>query len=66
MQRYDGALAKQLDFNYLTRFGPRAGRLAAGHLGRPRQLRGPGKYKVLETRRRRAQINARRLLDLID
>ena len=26
----------------------------------------PGKYKVLEMRRRRAQINARRLLDLID
>jgi hypothetical protein len=29
-------------------------------------LRGPGKYKVLEHRRRRAQIDARRTLDLID
>ena len=29
-------------------------------------LRGPGKYKVLERRRRRAQIAARRALDLID
>jgi hypothetical protein len=66
MPRYDGALAKQLDFDYLTRFGPIAGRLAVGPLGRPRLLTGPGKYKVLELRRRRAQINARRLLDLID
>jgi hypothetical protein len=43
--------------------GGRAGlRLAlpGGH------LRGPDKYKSLEHRRRRAQITARRVLDLID
>ena len=66
MQRFGGALAKQLDFNYLTRFGSLPGRMASGRWGRPLLLRGPGKYKVLEMRRRRAQINARRLLDLID
>ena len=66
MRRFDGTLAKQLDFDYLTRFGPLVGRLAVGHMGPARLLRGPGKYKVLELRRRRAQINARRLLDLID
>ena len=31
-----------------------------------RMLRGPGKYRVLEHRRRQAQIKARRLLDLLD
>ena len=35
-------------------------RLAA----RPGGLRGPDKYKVLDHRRRQAQIKARRLLDL--
>jgi hypothetical protein len=29
-------------------------------------LRGPDKYKVLELRRRQAQIKARRLLDLME
>ena len=33
---------------------------------RPGLLRGPGKYRVLEHRRRQAQIKARRLIDLLD
>jgi hypothetical protein len=65
MRRFDGALAKQLDFGHLARFDPYAGRLVRPGRG-PRWLRGPEKYKVLELRRRRAQINARRQLDLID
>jgi hypothetical protein len=31
---------------------------------RPGELRGPDKYRVLEHRRRQAQMKARRLLDL--
>jgi hypothetical protein len=41
---------------------PQRARKARRGLG----LRGPEKYKVLELRRRRAQITARRMLDLID
>jgi hypothetical protein len=44
----------------LAASGPKRLRLAA----RPGGLRGPDKYKVLEHRRRQAQIKARRLLDL--
>ncbi|MEN3336514.1 MAG: hypothetical protein V7647_190 [Acidobacteriota bacterium] len=68
MARFDGSLARALDFGETTTTAPvysggRAGlRLAsAGGL-----LRGPGKYKELERRRRRAQIEARRTLDLIE
>jgi hypothetical protein len=69
MARVDGSLARALDFGETTTTaapvysGGRAGlRLAApGGI-----LRGPGKYKVLESRRRQAQISARRALDLID
>jgi hypothetical protein len=35
-------------------------------LARPSRLAGPAKYKVLDARRRHAQIRARRLLDLLD
>ena len=68
MSRFDGSLARSLDFGETTTTAPvyspgRSGlRLALpGGI-----LRGPGKYKVLETRRRQAQIKARRVLDLID
>ena len=66
MARFDGSLARTLDFGDAApavHSGGRAGlRLAApGGL-----LRGPDKYKVLEHRRRRAQIRARRALSLID
>jgi hypothetical protein len=65
MARFDGALARKLDFGEITTtYGrPRrpALRLAAAKAGR-----GPEKYKELDHRRRQAQIKARRLLDLID
>jgi hypothetical protein len=69
MSRVDGSLARSLDF------GGNGGSHAAstsssGRVGlriaRPTRLAGPDKYKVLDARRRRAQIKARRLLDLMD
>jgi hypothetical protein len=63
MYRVDGSLARKLEFGETT---------AAARVGQPRSLRrlgllrGPDKYKVLERRRRAAQINARHILDLID
>jgi hypothetical protein len=69
MARFDGSLARALDFGETTTTtapvyaGGRAGLRLAGPGG---ILRGPGKYKVLESRRRQAQINARRALDLLD
>ena len=65
MSRFDGSLARSLDFGESTTTSYPGGtplRLArSGAI-----LSGPGKYKVLETRRRRAQITARRALDLLD
>jgi hypothetical protein len=68
MPVFDGSLARQLEFGEME--GPTAS-------ARPRNrglrlavpsavLRGPDKYRVLEYRRRQAQIKARRLLDLLD
>ena len=69
MTGFEGTLARKLDFGeqpaQVTSTGGRgrAGlRLAPGSSGRT----GPDKYKVLDLRRRRAQIRARRLLDLMD
>jgi hypothetical protein len=72
MGRVDGTAARKLDFEdgvqvqgdmQLQGGAPlRALRLAPARVA----LRGPGKYAELERRRRRAQIAARRLLDLID
>jgi hypothetical protein len=72
MPRFDGSLARTLDFGNApgptcttttAHGGGRAGlRLAlAGGL-----LRGRDKYQVLESRRRHAQIAARHVLDLIE
>jgi hypothetical protein len=72
MARFRGSLAHQLDFEDLTTslMAP------LGFAGQPiqrtelrlapggRRLRGPDKYRVLEHRRRRAQIEARRALGL--
>ena len=83
MSRFDGSLARKLDFGEMTTTachavawphtvaGPSEGRGQSGRaalrVASPSgALRGPEKYKVLEQRRRRAQINARRLLELID
>ena len=70
MARFDGALAHQLDFEDFTTTTystAQPGRLARPDLrlaaAGPR-LRGPNKYKLLEHRRRQAQIAARRALDL--
>jgi hypothetical protein len=72
MNRLEGALARELvadpsdprlDFGAITTtFG--AGRLARLRLAGRRGVSGPDKYKVLEHRRRQAQIRARRLLGL--
>ncbi len=66
MSRFNDSLARKLDFGAESgpqRAGGRAGlRLALA--GGP--LRGPDKYKVLEHRRRQAQIRARRLLELME
>jgi hypothetical protein len=65
MSRFDGSVARKLDFGETTPAGqPGSGGL---RLALPSGvLRGPDKYKVLEHRRRQAQIRARRLLVLLD
>ena len=56
----DGSLARTLDFGAKTTRGEQPGlRLAPSS----RVLLGPDKYKVLEHRRRQAQIRARRMLE---
>ena len=67
MTRIDGSLARRLDFGEITTTlgcvrGVRAGLRLAGRTDR---LTGPDKYKVLDLRRRQAQIKARRALDLL-
>jgi hypothetical protein len=82
MSRFDGSLARTLDFgDTTTTAGPGVRLLRVGleteapagaaPVGLRLALPGgvpPGsdKYKVLERRRRQAQIAARRVLDLID
>ena len=78
MRRFDGSLARQLDFEDPTTSALPPGdrnwepvrnvrqlTAALTVAQRPAGLRGPDKYKVLEHRRRQAQIKARRLLDLL-
>ena len=66
MSRFDGSAARKLDFGEMTTTAAQPGR-GGLRLARPSgALRGPDKYKVLEHRRRRAQIKARRLLDLLN
>ena len=68
MPRIDGSLARQFDFGDLTTSTFSSAAAAQGPVeagGRPEGVRGPDKYKVLEHRRRQAQIKARRLLDLL-
>ena len=62
MNQTDGSLARKLDFDDLQARveHPRI------RLARPSRPAGPGKYKVLDARRRHAQIRARRLLNLLD
>jgi hypothetical protein len=65
MARFDGSLARQLDFGSITTTSASPAGRAGLRLALPSGvLRGPDKYKLLEARRRQAQIKARRLLDL--
>ena len=69
MPRLEGSLARTLEFEEMNAIAPPA--VPAGprgmlRLAPARRLAGPRKYKVLEARRRHAQRNARRLLDLLD
>ena len=74
MSRFDSSLARTLDFGELGSHTPIRGLTslsrAQGHQGRTRRrlelLRGPDKYRVLDRRRRAAQIRARHAMDLID
>ena len=59
----NGSLARKLEFGEeAITVGTSKLRLAPAF----RMLGGPDKYKVLEHRRRQAQINARRLLEIAD
>jgi hypothetical protein len=69
MTRVDGSLARKLDFGANTVPPPGSTRRAPLRLMSAAQgLRssGRGKYRALDLRRRRAQIAARHLLDLMD
>ena len=68
MARFDGSLARTLDFGDITPAAPVvAGARAGLRLASPGGLlRGPDKYRILEKRRRQAQIKARRALSLFD
>jgi len=66
MARLEGSLARSFEFvGAITTTAPPSGRapLRLAHSG---GLQGPAKYQELERRRRRAQIAARRALDLLD
>jgi hypothetical protein len=67
MFRLRGSEARQLDFSEITTSTFRPARPIKASLklaSRPGAVRGPDKYRVLEHRRRQAQMKARRLLDL--
>jgi hypothetical protein len=69
MPRFDGSLARELDFGATTTTAApnaTAGRTGLRLASPSGVLRGPDKYKVLEQRRRHAQIKARHLLELMD
>jgi hypothetical protein len=68
MTGFDGSLARKLDFGeqptVITSTGARGrGLRLAPSVGK---LTGPDKYRMLDIRRRRAQIAARRMLALFD
>jgi len=64
---FDGSAALKLDFGGMTTTStPCGGRVGLRLAVRSGVLRGPDKYKVLEHRRRQAQIKARHLLQLME
>lgn len=63
----EGAAARMLEFEETVANGPSAGRAGGLRLAtRTRALQGPDKYKVLDHRRRQAQIRARRILAALE
>ena len=66
MTRFDGSAALKLDFGVMSTGGGATTGLGRLRLARPSGFRGPDKYKMLDHRRRQAQIKARRLLDLLE
>jgi len=71
MTPFDGSTALKLDFGGMTTTGGLGivmGRGRAGlRLASPGgPLRGPDKYRILEHRRRQAQMRARHLLELME
>lgn len=66
MTRLDGSAALKLDFGGVTTTsgGLRRGRLRLATSSV--EVRGPEKYKILDQRRRQAQIRARHLLELME
>ena len=66
MSPVDGSLARKLDFGGMTTTAFQPARSALRLAVLSGRLRGADKYKALETRRRQAQIRARRLLDLME
>lgn len=64
---FEGSAALKLDFGGMTTPSTPRGQRAGLRLAAPSGvLRGPDKFKVLDHRRRQAQIKARRLLDLME
>ena len=63
MVRFDGSLARSLDFGHIPTDASHTRRVTASTTRL--WLQGPDKYKVLEKRRRAAQIKARHALDLV-
>ena len=67
MPPMDGSLARQFDFGSAPTAPVVTGGRTGLRLALPSGvLRGPDKYKELDLRRRKAQIKARRLLDLME
>ena len=68
MAAIEGSLARKLDFEDLAAKVTSTGGARGGLRLAPSQggLSGPDKYRVLEQRRRQAQISARHLLDIMD
>ena len=66
MSRSNGSVARKLDFGEMTTTAVLPGRMGLRLALPSGVLRGPDKYKVLDQRRRHAQIKARRLLDLME
>lgn len=65
MPRFDGTLALKLDFGQTTTTGT-AARMQPSVRLQLAAVPHPDKYRILEHRRRQAQIKARHLLDLME